>query len=170
MIPSLILIVALLLLFWSVGVFQRLRQLHLELRQAFTQLGEQLRRRHQIVADFIESAKDEALLHVMSAHSYATNAGIKADNEPADPVAVRGMSAAEIALSQSLRDVAGWTQEHAPNVFTELTDVNKSIGFAWQLYNHSAGQYNAAVKQFPSSVVATLFAFRVVPTLLPQPK
>jgi LemA protein len=166
MISSLVAIVlVLMLLFWSLGAYKRMRRLQRQLRMAFTQLGVQLRRRHQLVADLGDEAKDEALITVVSAHSFAANAYVKAESEPSDSAAVRAMSVAEMALSSALREVTPWMHEHTPKMAVDLDAAEQGIAFAWHVYNHSATQYNESLQQFPSSLIAALFAFRLAPVL-----
>lgn len=166
MISSLVAIVlVLMLLFWSLGAYKRMRRLHRQFRAAFAQLGIQLQRRHQLVAELSDEAKDAALIAVASAHSFAANAYVKAESEPSDPSAVRAMSVAEMALSSALREVAPWMQEHTPKMSVDLDAAEQGVAFAWHVYNHSAAQYNESVQQFPSSLIAALFAFRLAPVL-----
>jgi LemA protein len=42
----------------------------------------------------------------------------------------------------------------------ELTGMENRIAFARQLYDDRVMQYNTSLKQFPGSIIATMFAFR----------
>jgi LemA protein len=42
----------------------------------------------------------------------------------------------------------------------ELTSTENRIAFARQAYNDGVMQYNTSLEQFPSSIVAGMFAFR----------
>jgi len=164
---------ALLILFWGVGAYKRLLRLQRQFTDAFAQLGVQLKIRQELATDLAKRMKEqapdeEAINAVLLSCGDAVKAGSTAANAPSDAVALRRLSTTEAALSTSLHDVMALKESHAElnknpyltELSGELADVEKSIAFAWQVYNNGAAQYNAASQQFPSSIVAVMFAFR----------
>lgn len=171
---SILLALALLVLFWGVGAYGRLVRLRNQFKSAFARLDRQLKFRYELVPGLVEVAKGymqdrlAALEAVIAALNQAMNTNATAALDPASGGAVREMAAAEQQFSSSLADLFVLASSCAdlqanPNMmqFTkELADAESELSFARQTYNDSVMQYNASIGQFPVSIIAALFAFR----------
>lgn len=172
---------ALLIVFWAVGAYQRLGRQRARCIAAFAKADAQLPPRHELVPRLVETAgaymKDErgALETVIAACNEAIAAHAKAGGNAFDIRAVQRMGTAEHALETALADMFALAQRYPElqsdrnmqQLCDELQALESKIGFARQVYNEAASHYNAARAQFPSSVVAVAFAFRPVGMLLP---
>jgi LemA protein len=162
---------ALLILFWGVGAYKRLLRLKRQFRDVAAQLAAHLKRRHALVAALLDDAGSgqDGFAAVITARKDAVDASVKAATGPTDKISAGKIASAEAALTASLRAAASQLPTHASGttapLVAELADAEKEIAFAWQLSNHAAAQYNEAVRQFPGSIVAVLFAFRPAPVL-----
>ncbi len=175
MIAMIVLIaIALLILFWGVGVYNRLIALRNQFKNAFAQIDVQLKRRYDLIPNLVETAKAymkherETLEAVIAARNQAVDAAARAARDPADAAAVRQMAAAEGALGATLGRLFALSEaypdlkanQNMMQLTEELTSTENRIAFARQAYNDGVMQYNVSVEQFPGSVIAGMFAFR----------
>jgi LemA protein len=169
-----LLVVALLLVFWAVGAYNRMVSLRNRFKNAFMQIDVQLKRRYDLIPNLVETAKGymkyerETLEAVIAARSGAMSANAKASNDPTDAAAIRQMAAAEGALNQTLGRMFALSEsypdlkanENMTQLSEELTSTENRIAFARQAYNDSVMEYNTAAEQFPGSIIAGMFGFR----------
>lgn len=166
--------VVLLSLFWGVGAYNRLISMRNQFNNAFAQIDVQLKRRYDLIPNLVETAKGymkherETLEAVIAARNQAVTATAKAAGDPSDAGAVRQMAAAEGVLSSSLGRLFALSEaypdlkanQNMMQLTEELTSTENRIAFARQAYNDGVMQYNNAREQFPSSIIAGVFAFR----------
>ncbi|HEX2530587.1 MAG TPA: LemA family protein [Burkholderiaceae bacterium] len=164
----------LLLIFWAVGAYNRLVALRNRFKNAFSQIDVQLKRRYDLIPNLVETAKGymkherETLEAVIAARNQAVSANTKAAADPTDAGAVQRMAAAEgilgttlgrlFALSEAYPDLKA--NQNMMQLTEELTGTENRIAFARQAYNDGVMQYNISIEQFPSSMIANMFAFK----------
>lgn len=165
---------ALLVLFWAVGAYNRLVGLQNQCKNAFAQIDVQLKRRYDLIPNLVETAKGymkherEALEAVIAARNQAVSANAKAAANPADPEAMHTMAAAEGLLTTSLGKMFALSEaypelkanQNMMQLTEELTSTENRIAFARQAYNDGVMQYNTSREQFPGSIIAGMFAFK----------
>lgn len=165
---------ALLVLFWAVGAYNRLVGLQNQCENAFAQIDVQLKRRYDLIPNLVETAKGymkherEALEAVIAARNQAVSANAKAAANPADPEAMHTMAAAEGLLTTSLGKMFALSEaypelkanQNMMQLTEELTSTENRIAFARQAYNDGVMQYNTSREQFPGSIIAGMFAFK----------
>lgn len=165
---------ALLVLFWGVGAYNRLISLRNQIKNAFAQIDVQLKRRYDLIPNLVETAKGyikherETLEAVIAARTRAVAANAKAAGDPTDGAAIQSMVAAEgmltstlgklFALSEAYPDLKA--NQNMMQLTEELTSTENRIAFSRQAYNDGVMRYNVAREQFPSSVIAGMFAFK----------
>ncbi|MBC3862742.1 LemA family protein [Undibacterium jejuense] len=163
-----------LIVFWVIGVYNRLVTLRNRFKNAFAQIDVQLKRRYDLIPNLVEVAKGymkherETLEAVIAARNQAVSASSKAGLDPADAASVQQLSAAEgtltaslgkmFALSESYPDLKA--NENMIQLTEELTSTENKIAFARQAYNDSVMQYNTGIEQFPGSLIANNFGFK----------
>lgn len=171
--------IALLIVFWAVGAYRRLSRQRKRCKAAFMQADTQMKRRHELIPNLLETAKGymkgtrDALQAVIAAHNKAVAAREHAGRNVLDATVVARISEAETALGNVLSNMVILMQLHSELVsdqnIRQLTDelnaVESKLGFARQVYNEAATQYNSARAQFPGSVIAVVFAFTPVALL-----
>jgi LemA protein len=166
--------VLLLVAFWAIGAYNRLISLRNQFKNAFAQIDVQLKRRYDLIPNLVETAKAymkherETLEAVIAARNQAVSANAKAAGDPTDAGAIQSMAAAEgllgsalgrlFALSEAYPDLKA--NQNMMQLTEELTSTENRIAFARQAYNDGVMQYNVAREQFPSSVIAGMFAFK----------
>jgi LemA protein len=160
--------------FWVIGAYNRLVSLRNAFKNAFAQIDVQLKRRYDLIPNLVETAKAymkherETLEAVIKARAGAVSANTVAAANPADPAAIRQLTAAEGALSGALGKLFALAEAYPDlkanqtmmQLSEELTSTENKIAFSRQSFNDSVMSYNTAVEQFPSNVIAGLFSFR----------
>ncbi|WP_334188038.1 LemA family protein [Noviherbaspirillum sp.] len=171
--------ILLLLLFWAVGAYNRLVSLRNQLKNAFSQIDIQLKRRYDLIPNLVETARGymkherETLEAVIAARNHAVTANAKAAVDPADNGAVKQLAMAEGVLTSSLGRMFALSEaypdlkanENMLQLTEELTSTENRIAFARQGYNDNAMEYNISIEQFPVSIIAGMFAFKQVEML-----
>lgn len=174
-----LIVVVLVILFWGVGAYNRLVSLQNQVKNAFSQIDVQLKRRYDLIPNLVETAKGymkherETLEAVIAARNQAVNANAKAANDPSDTGAMRQMASAEGMLSATLGKMFALSEsypelkanENMMQLTEELTSTENRIAFARQAYNDGVMQYNTSREQFPGSIIAGTFAFKAAEPL-----
>jgi len=168
MISGLVVLVVLgLVAVFLVGLYNGLVRARNEVKNAWSQIDVQLKRRHDLIPNLVETVKGYA------AHERGTlEAVVKARQQA---IAASGNVAeaakAENALSQTLRSLFAVAEAYpdlkANQNFLalqeELASTENKIGFARQYYNDSAMRFKNRVEVFPSNIFANMFGFAPEP-------
>ena len=166
--------VALLLIFFVVGIYNRLVKLRNQFKNSFAQIDVQLKRRYDLIPNLVETAKGymkherETLDAVIKARNQASAASDKAAADPANPDAMKGLVGAEGALTGTLGKLFALVENYPDlkanqnmmAVQEELTTTENKVAFARQAYNDSVMLYNTARESFPAVFFATPMGFK----------
>ncbi|MEM0896653.1 MAG: LemA family protein [Verrucomicrobiota bacterium] len=165
--------IILLAVFFVVGMYNKLVQLRNRFKNAFAQIDVQLKRRHDLIPNLVETAKGfmkherETLEGVISARSAASNARGAAAGNPGDPKSMESLMAAEAGLTGALGKLFALSEAYPDlksnqnmlQVQEELTSTENKISFSRQAYNDSVMHYNNAREVFPTNFIAGMFNF-----------
>ena len=161
--------VAVLLVLYVIYKFNSFIRKRNRTQEAWAQIDVQLRRRHDLIPNLIETVKGYAA-HERQTFEAVTQARAAAlsVNTTGDP---QRIAPAENALSQSLRSlmavVENYPQLRAVESFLqlqeELTATEDKIAFSRHYYNGSVRDYNIALQTFPGNIVASMMKFKPVP-------
>ncbi|HYG24197.1 MAG TPA: LemA family protein [Verrucomicrobiae bacterium] len=166
-------VLALLLVMFGVGVYNRLIGLRNRFKNAYSQIDVQLKRRYDLIPNLVETAKGylkherETLENVIKARNVAYAASQTAASTPGDASAVKNLASAEaglagvlsrfMAISEAYPDLKA--NQNMMQLTEELTSTENKISFARQAYNDSVMTYNTQREVFPSNIVAGMFNF-----------
>ena len=152
----------LLFLLWVVGVYNGLVRLRNAVKNAWSQIDVQLKRRHDLIPNLVETAKGYMV------HERETLEGVtRARNLAQGAAGVANQGRAEAGLTAALSGFFA-TAEQYPDLKAnqnflalqeELSSTENRIGFARQAYNDAAMQFNNKVEMFPGNIVAGIFNF-----------
>jgi LemA protein len=153
-------VVGLLYIVWS---YNRLVTLRMRVRNSWSQIDVQLRRRHDLIPNLVESVKGY-MAHergVIDSITRARQQAIAAGSNLPERVA------AENTLSRSLRSFVVQAEaipqlrasETMLSLQEELSSTENRIAFALQHYNDSVTEYNTAITTVPNNLIAGPFAF-----------
>jgi len=155
--------IAVVILFWLIGVYNSLVRLRNSVKNAWAQIDVQLKRRHDLIPNLMETVKG------YMAHERATLENItKARNLAVQASGVTQQAQAEAGLNRAMSQfyvvVENYPDLKANQNFLalqeELASTENKIGFARQFYNDQVMQYNNRIQMFPSNVVAGMFRFQ----------
>ena len=162
-----------LLALFVVGKYNSLVTLRNRYRNGFSQIDVQLKRRYDLIPNFVELAKGylkhegETLEAVVSARNSAYAAGAKAAANPGEPKAMRDLAGAEAGLNGALGRLFALAEAYPDfkanqnmlQLSEELTSTENKVSLARQAYNDAVTAYNTQREVFPANIVAGLFNF-----------
>ena len=162
---ALVVVVVLGVLFalWAMGVYNALIRLRNAVKNAWSQIDVQLKRRHDLIPNLVETVKGymtherETLENVTRARNLAQNASGVADRGKAEGNLSQALSNFFVVVEQ-YPDLKA--NQNFLALQEELTSTENKIGFARQAYNDSVMQYNNQAEMFPGNIVAGMFGFK----------
>lgn len=166
--------IALIIVFWVIGVYNRLVDLRNRFKNAFSQIDVQLKRRYDLIPNLVETAKAylkherETLEAVIAARNSAQTAGQRAAANPDDASAIKGLMGAETALTGAMGRFFALAEaypdlkanQNMMQLTEELSSTENKIAFARQAFNDAVMRYNTSREQFPAVVIAGTFGFQ----------
>ena len=157
----LVALVALLVL-GAVWTFNRLVSLRTRVENGWSQIDVQLRRRHDLIPNLVETvqgyaAHERELFETIAvARTQAINAkgvGEQAQAENAITAGVRQL----LAVAENYPDLKA--SQNFLALQEELTGTESKIAYARQFYNDQVMRLNATIGKFPSNLIANAFHF-----------
>jgi LemA protein len=164
MVTTLIIIAAVLVLFILsvIGIYNALIGLRNQVDNAWSQIDVQLKRRHDLIPNLVETAKGY-MQHERGTFEAITEARSRAMGAKTVPEASKAEGALGEALSKFMLVVENYPDLKANQNFLalqeELTSTENRISFARQSYNDQVLFFNNKTQMFPSNVVANMFNF-----------
>lgn len=164
MIVLLVLILLLVIIvFGFIGIYNALVQLRNRVKNAWSQIDVQLKRRHDLIPNLVETAKGY-MKHERETFTTITEARSKAMQAQSVGDKAQAEGALTGALSKFLVVVENYPDLKANQNFLalqeELTSTENKIAFSRQNYNDQVLFYNNKIQMFPSNIVAGMFNFK----------
>ena len=166
MIGIIILIVIVVLVVLLIGIYNRLVALRQNCNQAFADIDVQLKQRHDLIPNLVETVKGYAshekgtLEAVIAARSAAVTA-----ERTGDPKAMgqaEGVLGAAlgrlIALSEAYPDLKA--NANFQQLQAELSDIENKLAAARRFFNNAVQEYNTGIQNFPAVLIAGSLGFR----------
>ncbi len=155
-----------------VGIYNKLVKLRNRYQNQFSQIDVQLKRRHDLIPNLVETAKGymahekDTLEAVLKARASATQAVVNVGNNP-DAASMKQLAAAEGGLQSALGRLMAVAENYPDlkanstmqQVMEELTSTENKISFARQGYNDSAQTYKTYRESFPQTLFAGMLGF-----------
>jgi len=145
-----------------IGIYNGLVRLRNQVRNAWSQIDVQLKRRHDLIPNLVETVKGymvherETLQNITEARSRAVSAKGVQESAQAETVLTRALGQL-YAVAENYPDLKA--NQNFLGLQEELASTENKIGFARQFYNDQVMQYNTRIETFPSNVVAGVFNF-----------
>jgi len=166
-VEGLIVLVAIVVLILVIvaGTYNRLVTLRQRVKEAWSDIDVQLKRRHDLIPNLIETVKGYAA-HERGTFEAVTNARAAAVSAGATGTPEQ-RAQAENVLTGTLRSLfavaENYPQLQAVQNFKQmqedLRDTEDKIQFARRFYNGNVRDYNTALMTFPTNLFASLFGF-----------
>ena len=154
--------VIVIIVLFAFSAYNRLVALSQRVGQAFADIDVQLKQRHDLIPNLVETVKGYA------SHERGTlDDVIKARNSAMSAQGPAQVSAAEnqlsgalgrlIALSEAYPDLKA--NQNMMQLSEELTSTENKVAFARQAFNDAVMNYNNTREMFPGSFIAGMFNF-----------
>ncbi len=165
---ALIIILAIIVIgiLFMVSMYNSLIRLRNQVKNAWSQIDVQLKRRHDLIPNLIETVKGY-MTHERETLQNITNARSKAMS--ADNVQDRAKAEGELsgAMSKFFLVVENYPDLKANQNFLalqeELTSTENKISFSRQNYNDQVLFFNNKMQTFPTNIMAGMFNFKQEP-------
>ena len=151
-----------LLIVFAIGIYNALIRLRNQVDNAWSQIDVQLKRRHDLIPNLVETAKGY-MKHERETFEAITNARSQAMGAKTVAEASKAEGALGEALSKFMLVVENYPDLKANQNFLsvqeELTGTENRIAFARQSYNDQVLFFNNKIQMFPSNIIAGMFSF-----------
>ncbi len=157
--------VIVLCLFWMIAIYNGLVRLRNAVKNAWAQIDVQLKRRHDLIPNLIETAKGymqyerttyEAVTNARNTAAQVRESG-KVDDTAVAESGLTGALTRFFAVAENYPDLKA--NQNFLALQEELASTENKISFARQFYNDSVMQFNNRTQMFPSSMIAGMFNF-----------
>ena len=158
---GLVVVVVLILLF-VVTNYNGLVKLRNKVRDQFSQIDVQLKKRSDLIPNLVETVKgyskheSETLEKVIQARNTYLSAGTPDEKMKSSGELSQAISKL-FALAESYPDLKANT--NFLDLQNQLKEIEDKISYARQFYNDSVLMYNNKIEMFPSNLIAGMFNF-----------
>src|SRR4030067_2319166 len=146
-----------------IGIYNALVRLRTQVDNAWSQIDVQLKRRHDLIPNLVETAKGY-MKHERQTFEEITKARAQAMGAKGVADAAKAEGALGEALSKFMLVVENYPDLNANQNFLalqeELTGTQNKISFSRQNYNDQVLFFNNKIQMFPSNIVAGMFSFK----------
>ena len=154
-------IIAILVVF-AIFTYNRLVLLRQAWKQAYADIDVQLRQRHDLVPNLVETVKGYATHErgTLEAVVQARNAAVSAQGQDAKGAAEAQLTGALgklIALAEAYPDLKANT--NFQQLQAELTDIENKLAASRRFYNNAVQEYNTGIQRFPAVLFAGVLGF-----------
>ncbi|MBN3035529.1 MAG: LemA family protein [Bacteroidales bacterium] len=151
-----------LILIWGISIYNSLVRLRNQVRNAWSQIDVQLKRRHDLIPNLVETVRGymvherETLEHITLARTQAMSASSISEKAKAENILGGMLGRLQIAV-EAYPDLKA--NQNFLALQEELTSTENKISFSRQNYNDQVLFFNNKIQMFPSNIVASMFHF-----------
>ncbi len=159
-----VVVVILLIGGFIVTTYNALVQLRNMVRDQWSQIEVQLKKRFDLVPNLVETVKGyskhekDTLDAVINARSKAVSAQTPEEEIKANGELSQALGKL-LAISESYPDLKA--NQNFLDLQTSLKDIEEKISYSRQFYNDTALKYRNKIEMFPSNIIAAMFSFKV---------
>ena len=147
---------------WAISIYNGLVSMRQRVNQAFADIDVQLRQRHDLVPNLVETVKGYAAHErgTLEEVTKARNAAVAAQG-PAQQAQAENMLSGALrqlfALSEAYPDLKA--NANFQQLQAELSDLENKIAASRRFFNNSVQEYNTGIQRFPAALFAGMFGF-----------
>ena len=151
------------LVLWAITIYNGLVALRQRANQAFADIDVQLKQRHDLIPNLVETVKGYA------SHERGTlEAVVQARNAAIAAPGVEQKVAAENMLTGALRQLFALSEAYPDlkantnfqQLQMELSDIENKLAASRRFFNSAVQEYNTGIEQFPAALFASMFGFQ----------
>lgn len=148
---------------WLVGVFNSLVRSRNRVKESWSDIDVQLKRRYDLIPNLVEAVKGyaahekEVLENVIKARSAAMGAHSVKEHGQAENM-LSGALKSLFALAEAYPQLRA--VESFAKLQDELSDTENKIQAARRFYNSNVLELNTKIEQFPTNMIASSFGFK----------
>lgn len=152
-----------LVIIWVIGLYNNLVRLRNRRQNAFADIDVQLRQRHDLVPQLVETVKGYAshekdlLLKVTEARTAAMAAVSIDDKIKAEQQLTTALQGLKVQV-EAYPDLKA--NQNFLQLQEELSDIENKLAAARRFFNGATTEYNNAVESFPGNLLAKNFGFQ----------
>ncbi|MDB5572058.1 MAG: hypothetical protein JWN93_3241 [Hyphomicrobiales bacterium] len=149
---------------WLVSAYNSLVALRQRTNQAFADIDVQLKQRHDLIPNLVETVKGYAGHErgTLEAVVNARNAAMHAGGAPADKAAAEGALSGALgrlmALAEAYPDLKANT--NFLQLQDQLADIENKLAAARRFFNNAVSEYNASIQAVPAMFFAASMGFQ----------
>jgi LemA protein len=162
--PVLIVVgILLIIVLWVVSLYNGLVRLRNRRQNAFADIDVQLRQRHDLVPQLVDTVKGyatherELLTKITEARSAAMSATSINDKISAEQQLGSALQGLKVAV-ENYPDLKA--NQNFLQLQNELSDIENKLAAARRFFNGATTEYNNAVESFPGNLIARNFGFQ----------
>jgi LemA protein len=159
---GIVLAVVVAVLLWVIGVYNKLVRGRNRVREAWSGIDVQLRRRASLVPNLVETVRGYAA-HERSVFDEVARARGALQQAGGAAAAAGANTALSQALGHLFAVAEAYPQLRASENFTglqrDLADAEDKVAFARQFYNRNVLDFNTRVESFPGNLIAGTLGF-----------
>lgn len=172
-----IIALAILTVFWGIGIFNRLVQQRNQVKNAWSQIDVQLQRRYDLIPNLVETVKGymtyekgtlEAVINARN-QAQSARAQLEQGGGPTEG-SLKNLIGAETALRGAMTNIMALAEnypqlrasENMKQLQEELSSTENKVAYARQAYNDFVMFYNTTQQEFPASLIAGTFGHHPV--------
>ena len=148
---------------WLISLYNRLVSLRNRRGNAFADIDVQLRQRHDLIPQLVETVKGyaghekEVLMKITEARSLAMAAKTIDDKIAAEQQLSSALQGLKIQV-EAYPDLKA--NQNFLQLQEELSDIENKLAASRRFFNGATTEYNNAVETFPSNLIAGNFGFK----------
>jgi LemA protein len=154
--------IVVLLIIWVISLYNGLVRLRNRRQNAFADIDVQLRQRHDLVPQLVDTVKGyatherELLTKITEARSAAINATTIDDKIKAETQLGNALQGLKISV-EAYPDLKA--NQNFLQLQEELSDIENKLAAARRFFNGATTEYNNSVESFPGNMLAKSFGF-----------
>src|ERR1700692_1779269 len=157
-----VLAVIVVVIVWAISVYNGPVSMRQRVNQAFADVDVQLRQRHDVIPNLVETVKGYAAHErgTLEEVVKARTAAVAAQGTPQQAAAENMLSGALrqlFALSEAYPDLKA--NANFQQLQSEVTELENKIAAARRFFNNAVQEYNTGIQRFPAALFASSFGF-----------
>ena len=158
-----VIVVVVILAAWLVSMYNSLVKMRNNRENAFADIDVQLKQRHDLVPQLVETVKGyaahekDSLERVINARNGAIGAKTIDEKIVAENALSSALSGLKITL-EAYPDLKA--NQNFLQLQEEIADLENKLSSVRRYFNSATKEYNNAVETFPSNILAGMFGFR----------